>query len=918
MRPALLRLLSRPSSLDLLRYLVGPLPTTPGDTPRRKRVNRGDVRARKYANAAWGRRPANEVDTEGGYDMGGSSKPEDESYVSFKRSKEPRTYRRVNVSWGRQPIDFEANEMAEGEYTKDTTSSRVDKEAAVKRSVETMLSLQTLGDEQSSCGQAQAPGMESKEQASLIRHVKGSGKMVVRDATAYGIWESHPWRFGELHFESSIDQPSEIPRLLDHPDYKEDLTLWAFLLDYRRKMYGSDGVAMFWEAFRTRQVRLPPNLPIKTKLWQQFLNLGVHNEVVLVQVVDYVEKLWDPALDRNGVQNRWKELYTFIVGHFLLHGLHTSAIHWHNILRKHDIPENDTFGDLCHKVIKFGGKLSALRIIYHQRPEHTFYSKIVPTICCRGDFKLALKWHFICMQHSDFPSSFEDVEHLLRLLRAHDVPNARLVTNSLVNSRVPFASSFALDTDQKSILSREFVNKVHGQMMNIQEKPYNDSLGARWFATTWVSLDVAIKGIHALGMQEIGPLSLHAIALREPDAASICNRISQLKGLGITIGNSLFSRAVDAFSRNRDYQILESLLNSDQHPDGLEDQRLQEDLLLSYASANDWVQYRRTLAVQALRGSSSTFEKHNMMLRVHAARHNSTGLIELLGSMLRNRTSIHVYSVSAIVRCLLRRRQVSRRPVTLKKTSPAADIKLAVYVLKSIMQSGNYVPPSLWKEILLRLGMQRQFQALENLSLFLVSSYSGVDNSFGRLHSRHHQLSVRIPRWHHKHPLKIIFPELLQGAIVEWGFISVLSLPEFLLVPSTDVPRSIPDVTAGIKLLKKLDRHGVITYPAVIKKAIMNRLIAYYGSGESHRLHNRAVTRALGFRTREEAAESLDAMTKQINDALDTQLPSGVRMLEIIDRISVRRSNKRELRDERRINRQRYGLLNPVGPLTLD
>jgi hypothetical protein len=853
--------------LDFLRCLVGP--PIPASRRRRQCFNREKRQIRGHASAALRLRTVEEASSEEGYDIEDSTEPLLPSQIHGDGNraavKQPASVQEKSGDWGRESD----SQSLPVQYTS---------EASPIRKVQN-------NDE--------GPIMKKishKFDAPLVWKIP----QVIEESNDFGSWKYHPWAPGQLEFESNLDEPSEVPRLLDQVQYKHNLKLWAFLLDYRKRIYGSKGVAMFWDVFRERRIRIPPEIPITNKLWSAFLDFGLEYQFVLGQIVEYTDQLWTPETknEPKSITRRWKEIYSRIILHFLVHGRGADALHWHNLLSKHDRPGHGLFRIMCNQVAKSNGDLNALRIIYHQRIGHRFYSSIVPTLCNREDFKSALQWHFICMEHLDFPLKSEEVEPLLRFLCIYDFQNARLVTESLLKAQVSFASVLSLDVGQKPKLSREFTNMIHGEILNVREKSYNDALGARWFATTWVSLDIAINAIHALGMREIGPLSLQAIALREPDPISISNRISQLEGLGISIGNSMFSKAIDKFSRNREYENLEGLLASDQHPDELEDRRLQENLLLSYVRAKDWAQYRRTLAIQILRGRYPIVEKQNLMLRVHAARRDTAAVMQILSGMHRDGIVVKINTVSAALRSILRPRQPSKRPMAVTRTP---DLKLAVYVLKSIMNAGSYVPPSLWREIIRRLGMLGHSQGLEKISVFLASWYNGDGTS----KSYYCRVPKQVRASHPLHPLKILFPANVQKAIVEWGFIHAFKRRRLPWLSTG--PHPVPEVTSGIALLKKLHRRGVQINAGVVKTAVLNRLVAYYGPGVPNKLHNREARIMLGFQNREEAIQSLDQMAKQIDGVLGGQFLTGVNLLKIIESMGRTRRNRLHRRSQPRL-----------------
>lgn len=733
----------------------------------------------------------------------------------------------------------------------------------------------------------------------------------------YAPWSERIKKHENLEFESNLCTKSTVPRLLESNEYGDDMRLWAFLLDYRQRIYGMEGVAMFWDTIQRRNILLPTTGFLADKMWSTFLALGFQKKRILEQIVDYADRLF------NGFGQRWSKLYTRIVQHFLVNGNGKVAIDWHIRLYQCHAPGPKAFAEMCRQVILWKGDWKSLQKIYKQNKHRNAYSKIIPVLCDREDFKAALHWHFYFLQNGDLPSSSKVVEPLVHFLGVYDRSNAILVTRSLVNAGVSFAHSLDKQLQDNTKISREMMNLIHAQHYNIEPKRYNDKLGARWFATTWVSLDTAINAVHALGVVEIGPLSLQAIALREPDAKGIILRIKQLHDLGISTGNSLFSRAIEKFARAREYDYLESLLNSDQHPDTLEDSSFQDSQLLHYAEAKDWAQYRRTLAIQVLRarGTAPAIEKANIMLRVLARQGNMEGILETLEDMIRDNIKVKTLTINSIMRSVLTSRRRGHRPVVDTAKRGRYDIRFAISLLKHIAESGSYVPITKWREILRRLGMAGQYKDFQNLCQWIISWYGPQNEELLSIKqkSRRFRVPIQVPSSHVLHPFRMLFNSSMQKAIVEWGFIMTLkhkTPPKTLKhtdtdqavdIYSSDSPLLKPNITFGIFLLRKLHASGVHIDFDAIRKVIYSRLVTYYGPSAymSSKRYNRSAREILGTNPENQGSPptiSLHDMVQDINSAF-----GGNRPFISPDYVNILVSCAR--RSIRRVEKKRYKLL---------
>jgi hypothetical protein len=610
--------------------------------------------------------------------------------------------------------------------------------------------------------------------------------------------------------------------------------------------------------------------------WDEFITLGLQNDDVLKEVWEFADQMLELT------DKRWTKLYTRVVQHMLVNGRGKEAITWHNRLFERHPPGPNAFGEMVRQVIFKGGDKEALKEVYKNNKHRTAYGKVVPFLCQQEDFGSALQWHFTFIKNGDLPATSKKVEPLVHFLAIYDRGNAIRVTRSLVAAGVPFGSRMSSTLEDKTIISREIINLIHGETHNIQPKAYNDNLGARWFATRWVSLDVAMTAISALGVSEIGPLSLQAIALREQDAEGVTQRINQLKALGISIGNSTFSRAVEKFARTQNQAFLDCLLESDQHPHELDDPKLQEQLLNSYARSQDWLRYRLTLAVRLIGSKDPERETRNIMLRSYAQTGDTSTLLASLDKMSMEGTIVTADTIATILRVILRTRQSGRRPIS-SSTKQADDLKMSIGILKGIMESGSFVSVTYWREIIKRLGMQGRRKELEDLCIFLASWYGPANrapslDSTTRKRVHRYRVPAQVKTSHPLHPLKILFPPSLQGAIVEWGFIHALSSP-YQAPESKGLIHKVkppPPVTSGIRLLQRLREYGVHIQRDSVDKAIFNRLMTYYGPGQSHKLYNR--------RARANNVLLLEDMAAQIDEALGRRMFTAPNLRQVIER----------------------------------
>lgn len=169
--------------------------------------------------------------------------------------------------------------------------------------------------------------------------------------------------------------------------------------------------------------------------------------------------------------------------------------------------------------------------------------------------------------------------------------------------------------------------------------------------------------------------------------------------------------------------------------------------------------------------------------------------------------------------------------------------------------------------------MMGNFAVLERLILQIADWYGrdGIQNVLANVPS---ELSTNNPA----HPLRQLFSDSFQMAVVEWAFIHYLSLNRF-------GGRKAPsDMLTGIKILNKLAAKGVFVNQAAIRKGVLNRLVIYYGKGESNKPRNREAKARLNV--------SLEDLTTLVNQELKGQAFPVDEIRGLVEKTSTKREKK--------------------------
>ncbi|KFY26270.1 hypothetical protein V491_01381 [Pseudogymnoascus sp. VKM F-3775] len=611
-----------------------------------------------------------------------------------------------------------------------------------------------------------------------------------------------------------------------------------------------------WGYIRSAGLQLPVQGPstigkgaLADNIWVPIVELGLKEPETLNSICQYANEMYDTS------GTRWLKLYFYVVQHMLLHHRGSEAVYWHDVLSHRHRPGPATFQRLMRNVIiSKEGDHKALKKIYIRNSYRSIYSKVVPILLQNQEFDKAFDWHMFLQHHHDLPLNADIVQPLIQYFSIFDPKTAKGISSGLTASGSSLAPGTTTEGSEDETNSRDdMLSIMSGNAPgSVVKGSQADLWVARWFATKWVTLDIAINTAHALKVESIGPLALQAIALREPVAADITSRIRQLQQRGIGVGQSTYSKALTSFAKHGQQDLLEALLESDQHPQSFDDRVLQEKLLTAYANAGDWRQHQLILAVQLASAIDPVVEQYNMQLRNHATQRDQAAIVKVLETMRMNRIAVEIATIRFILRAILRPRTRGHGPDNSVPGYVEQDIGLAISILKNIMEYNKFVPITVWREVTRRLGMLGRTSDFHGLCLWLVGQYGPDNNGHTRILSPSSAPLLNRPQLstgHPLHPLRLLFSDVRQRSIVEWGFIwglmsyasSVDSSPGLIATTTTEEQKilALEQMTQGIRFLKELQKRGVYIKESSVRRAVRVRLVILYGHKESVQQHNR-------------------------------------------------------------------------------
>ena len=655
-------------------------------------------------------------------------------------------------------------------------------------------------------------------------------------------WRNRLVTFEQHQYESDLGNsiPQGLkPRLVDTPGCATDFGLWLELARFRQRQYGLEGLKVIWKEISRRGLQLPCHGSIAYELWSSLLKLGFEFPRILKEIEIYAKKL------QESIGASWPELYSTILKHHLkMKPQH--AYQWHAHLYQHFSPSLEQLKEVFQDAAANDITLGFFRPIYIELGIRGMYDTIVPKLCELENYAAALKWHKLLLRKHDLPSSASVSGPLLRYIAVYGRKEHLVeITKGMVHAGVPFPENNRSTYKSSPFMSRELMNIQLGETHGVAPKVFSDEFCARLFATRIFTVDTVINGLRVLGIEAIGSLSLREIGSRENfEPAAICSKFDLLNSAGISIGSSTFSILIRRLALEGKKDLLNDVLTCDLHPDTFEDRNLQESLLRSYHQTRDKRQMERTLAILTVNSPYENLaaEHWNLLLRIYLTQRDLNGIQQTLEAMREMHLKISSRSSSYVRVCMLSKRQVGKRPF---RTN---DLPLLVNIWREVLLLGGIVPPVAWREVLKRLGMSGRLKDFEALSLWLANWYLGTASIASRITLlsptlRHKGIStalvpVSLSSRHHLHPLRIMFSDVMQQAIVSWGF-QHGSHGRTTRNVTANGPPGRPSWTWGLQLLQKLRQRDVMIEGPIVAKICRQRLISLFGPGLSNCTRNR-------------------------------------------------------------------------------
>lgn len=622
--------------------------------------------------------------------------------------------------------------------------------------------------------------------------------------------------------------------LTDIPENENNASLWLSQLVSAKREHGRDGVLLIWEAMEKLRSLRDVTSEEAQLFWSAILEAVLHDEDSLKDVVLFSEWL----LRTHSAQ--WPSLYSKTISYCLRNGQYLRAMQWHLRLMPNFDPGPERFGALLQEfaIVPRAEMQQTLQALYVASLHHSSYDELIPLLYRNGLSQHCNGWRDLFINHHDLPQpTAESQPYLKYLARYYPTITLELEEQMIVGLN----SSTYWDVHYDSLWDA-MKQYTHGDDSDSPGRRHSDTLGARWFASSWVPLDFAIHAVHALGVRQIGPLSLQSIALREPIAHRVVARIEQLRKINIDIGYSAYSQVLKRFAENEDNELLHELLHTDIHPDVFDDPPMLASIRDKALKEGAWETHRLLVAIQPAIVEDSVDLTSNLLLQESVKYGQSRQALALLDDMRTMNIDVSMSTVQHICWSILD--ILPWNPKTTAVNQEALNTAIAYLTRLTLLKKP--VHSHYWQKIIFGLGKFGRIGELEELCIGIIDTYEKLCISEGGLLPVHYLdapplgmdgstndvlVPADLPIAHEHHPVRRIFDNAaLHAAIVRWGFKAGFSksCSSWGPLPSSMAAASEYSVARGVRFLAILNGRGIPFRAAVVQDQVVRCLARAY------------------------------------------------------------------------------------------
>ncbi|KAI9155270.1 hypothetical protein HJFPF1_07851 [Paramyrothecium foliicola] len=519
-----------------------------------------------------------------------------------------------------------------------------------------------------------------------------------------------------LYYHTGAGKPSNTSSI---DDTVREIRYWERRLLKAQAKDGADGV---WNLFKLLKRRRSSHIlvhPQADSLRDKLVSSLIDNETQLAKLLDIAKEL------RKAEQFTWPHLYAKIIHSFLSRAEYSKALAWHGQLSPDFLPSADMFGVLLANLATRDDTdlQDTLARLYSLQIEHKLYDHIIPVLYGTGRSKQARVWRRRLLNSGDFPLTSKSLPFVRFLQRYY--PNTPLAKEELLIA----ASAEAHQEHHNDPLVAEWP----------QTETYGDSLMAKWLATRWMPIDFAINFVLNLGLRTIGPRSLQSLALREPNAKGVAERIKVLEKRGMDISHQVYCKALVYFARSGDDKLLSSLLDCDIHPNEFDNLRTRQILMAASLRRGDAARAELLRGIGRAITPTAQPSTLNMLLEKELGQGREGSVKRVLRRMKQMNVSMGQTAAKMCLQHALK--DIAWHPLRLGPNH--SQLSTAIDTVRVVSRHDVAIPVWCWRKLLTNLGRTGRLDELEQLALEIVALYQ---RQYRELIPVHHGDLPRVPK----------------------------------------------------------------------------------------------------------------------------------------------------------------------------
>ncbi|CAH0044220.1 unnamed protein product [Clonostachys solani] len=607
----------------------------------------------------------------------------------------------------------------------------------------------------------------------------------------------------------------------------QDLSNWRSAFQSVQTKHGMDGV---WECF---ELLLQQNqlhqllLPDAEDLRDDIIEAAVVDDRRIEKIIEVDRKL--SAFGYSG----WPDLYVKTMYFLVKKGDAQRMMVWHRRLLEIDPPGPDEIAGLFSSLVQNSHWRiqECLGKLYASGLERQLYDFIIPALFDAGQLKLALNWRKLFIQQKDFP------------LASRSRPFIRFLKRCYPTIELTKEESFIISRP----LSSETLDEppIAADTSTFQPALRRDGLVAKWFASTWVSIEFAINLVYRLGIEAVGARSLQALTLRESTSELVLVRLQHLERLGIRISPQVYCHALTYFARTGNDPLLRNLATCDIHPDEFDNPKKRRTLREYAAQQGDMERVALLRAVEmAIENQPSHHELNRILRRILYGRHLGKAKI-VLDRMNALQVSITEDNAQRLLGRVFwglgnhPKRWSIRVPNNAEQRVDPLD--RAIRIVRQLRYHNIPIPIGYWKTLFYNLGRTGRFDELEQLMIEFVQLFRPptprlipIWDHWLETSTEKQYIPSGLAFTHRQHPVQEVFDGPMQRSILRWGFDHAIQrMPNRRFFERTR-PSDF-DIACGVRMLGSLRDQGVLIEKDMISSQVPLRISKAIAAGKTHR-----------------------------------------------------------------------------------